>query len=95
MKKKLINAFLILGAALAIFGGLNKAFGFVDFGYLSPTNHGDRNEWIKNHQYTYNRLVKSNLEYKNCLGCHKEKSNQTKENFCNKCHKESGVPLVK
>lgn len=94
MGKKLITALIILGAAFAVFGGLNHAFGFIEFGYLSATNHGDKQVWIKNHKETYNRLKKSNLEYKNCLGCHEKKFKQTKENFCNKCHRESGVQPV-
>lgn len=95
MKKNIITTLIVIGAALAVFGGLNHTFGFIEFGYLSSTNHGDRETWIKNHQYTYERLVKSDLQNKNCLGCHEQKFHQTKANFCNKCHEKSGVPLVK
>lgn len=63
--------------------------------YFSTTNrsqHGDGAKWIVEHGAVANRHP--DLD-KFCLGCHKEKLGQNKNNFCNKCHQESNIKLVK
>jgi len=73
---------LLVLAAIAVF-------------YFSFTNKffhgGDRAQWMKEHGTVATRH--EDLD-KFCLDCH-AKSGQTKENFCNKCHQQNNIELIK
>lgn len=80
-KKNIITILLVLAvAAVFYFSTTNKFF-----------HGGDRAKWIKDHGAVANRHADLN---KFCLDCH-GKRGQTKENFCNKCHQQNKVKLVK
>lgn len=63
--------------------------------YLSikdRSQHGDPVKWNKEHGVIAQRHA--DLD-KFCLDCHSKKFGHTKENFCNSCHKQANVELVK
>lgn len=80
--RKIIITFLLVVALIAVI-------------YLSSTDrsqHGDPAKWMKEHGTVANRHPDLN---KFCLACHRKKLKQTKDNFCNDCHKKSKVKLIK
>lgn len=78
-KKNIINVLLVAALLFVIYSSINR------------TQHGDGVTWVKEHGEIANR--RGNPD-RYCIKCHTKKMGQTKENFCNTCHKQSSVKLV-
>lgn len=79
-RKNIISVLLIL-AVVAVF-----------YFWATRTEHGNPAQWIKNHGAVASRHEDIN---KFCVDCHTKKLKQTKDNFCNECHKRSNIKLIK
>ncbi|ADG82007.1 hypothetical protein Tfer_0095 [Thermincola ferriacetica] len=62
------------------------------FSVTAKRIHPPKEEWLVKHKEV---VARNQNPDKFCLDCHYKKFGHTKENFCNKCHKESGVRPVK
>lgn len=80
-RKNGITILLVLAVIAVLYFSLTSKF----------FHGGDRAEWMKEHGTVAKRHADLN-EF--CLDCH-GKRGQTKENFCNKCHQQSNVELIK
>ena len=82
LNRKNIITFLLLAAFFVV----------VFLALTQRSQHGDRAQWIKDHGAVAARH--SDLD-RFCLECHGKKYNQTKDNFCNACHRVENVELIK
>jgi len=80
-RKSAITVLLIIALFVVVFLSL-----------YNRSQHGDPDKWIKEHGKVANRHADID---RFCIDCHTKKLKQTKENFCNNCHRESNVKLVK
>ncbi|MHB9093907.1 MAG: hypothetical protein ACYC21_04490 [Eubacteriales bacterium] len=80
-KKHIITVLLVLTLIVVVYFATASRF----------FHGGDRDKWIKDHGAVAARHADLS---KFCLDCHK-KRNETKENFCNKCHQQYKIKLVK
>ena len=71
---------------------LAAALVFVIYFDINRTQHGNPEEWMKEHGVITER--RGDPE-RFCLDCHSKKFSHTKENFCNKCHIPNNVEPVK
>ena len=78
-RKNIITILLVLALIVIIYFSANR------------TQHGDPVKWMKDHGTVTQRRGDPD---RFCLDCHYKKFKQTKENFCNKCHRQSNVKLI-
>ena len=64
---------------------------FIIYTYMTRTQHGNPDKWMNEHGIITER--RGDPE-KFCLDCHNKKFGHTKENFCNKCHKQNNIKPV-
>lgn len=79
-KKHIITVLIVIGLVFVIYNSATR------------TQHGDVNQWIKEHGEVVNR--RGNVD-EFCIKCHTKQFKQTKENFCNTCHAQNNIPPVK
>lgn len=72
-------------------------FAFIAVIYLALNNqsqHGDPVLWEKKHAEVSQIHEREGKLDQFCLDCHWKEFKQTKENFCNQCHRQRKVKLV-
>lgn len=80
-RKNIITGLLVIALGVVIFLSM-----------YNRSQHGDPGQWMKEHGEVAARHADLN-DF--CLDCHNKKFRHTKENFCNKCHSQTNVKLVR
>jgi cytochrome c553 len=79
-RKNIISVLIVIALIAVIVASSNR------------TQHGDTAKWMKEHGVVAARHPDVNGF---CVDCHQKKFKQTKENYCNKCHQQHKIKLIK